>query len=146
MYRLLKYLRGIKVPQNSDSQTVGNFGERLAKRFLRQEKRLRIICKNWKDGFREIDLIAWDGPVMVFVEVRTRNMSAAVSGYYSISTKKKLTLSKACKAYMKALRNPPRNFRFDIVEVGFDFERKVKINHYENVTLFEKDYRPQYIR
>lgn len=130
----------------NDAYRIGKWGERQAKQFLKQKKQFQIICQNWRKGFREIDLVAWDGPVMVFIEVRTRKDSAASSGYHSINNQKKAALSKVCKAYMRALKQPPKHFRFDVVEVSFTSDEQTIIHHYENVRLFHKDYRPQLIQ
>ncbi len=50
---------------------LGAWGEELAANYL-QRKGYQIVERNWKSGHRDIDIIAMDGSVMVFVEVKTR--------------------------------------------------------------------------
>ena len=54
---------------------VGRFGERLAADHL-VAAGLTIIATNWRCPSGEIDIIAQDGPVLVFVEVKTRSTLA----------------------------------------------------------------------
>ena len=53
------------------NRQLGDKGEDLAERFL-EDKSYRIIARNFHSGSGEIDIIALDGNVLVFVEVKTR--------------------------------------------------------------------------
>ena len=53
----------------------GEDAERKACRILRQEG-YAIVERNWRGRFGEIDIIARDGDVLVFVEVKFRQGSA----------------------------------------------------------------------
>lgn len=66
---------------------IGRFGEYRALEYLRRVKKNRIICRNWKYRHGEIDLVAWDNEVLVFIEVRTRRKSAQLFGgrWHSLS-------------------------------------------------------------
>ncbi|MDR1590685.1 MAG: YraN family protein [Puniceicoccales bacterium] len=76
----------------TQKQETGNEGEKLAVNFLRKKKKYKIIKKNWRHKSGEIDIIAQDGAVTVFVEVRARRKDALVSGYFSITKKEKNAL------------------------------------------------------
>ncbi|MDR2807038.1 MAG: YraN family protein [Puniceicoccales bacterium] len=117
----------------TQKQKIGNEGEKLAVNFLKKKKKYKILEKNWRHKNGEIDIIAEDGRITVFVEVRTRQKNALVSGYYSITKKKKLALRPVCCEYI--FQNNLEYFRFDVVEIAYhqdDFE----IFHYENVPFF----------
>lgn len=120
----------------STRHETGVFGENAATEYLKREKRFRIICRNWKHGRDEIDIVAWDGEVLVFVEVRTRKAEALVSGYHSVTRHKKQVLKRVFKQYMRQLSAAPNHFRFDIVEVRFSNKSDFTINHFENIPLF----------
>ena len=122
---------------------IGRFGENRAVDYLRQVKKFRIICRNWKYRHGEIDLVAWDDEVLVFIEVRTRRKDALVSGFHSVGHHKKKVLRRTCKAYMNGLRRPPEYFRFDIVEVNYGKRKDFSVNHFENIDLFSKFYHPK---
>ncbi len=94
----------------------GRLGEEAAATFLR-EKGWKIVARNWRHGRDELDLVAWDGEVLVFGEVRTRAAHAPVTGYHSVTRRKKHALARAVRAYLRGLEQRPAHFRFDIVEV-----------------------------
>lgn len=54
---------------------VGQYGEDLAVDVL-QNAGLQVLERNWRRPEGEIDIIALDGPVVVFVEVKTRSTPA----------------------------------------------------------------------
>jgi len=81
-----------------------------------------------------------DGEVLVFIEVRSRAKEALVSGYASVNAHKKKVLQRACKSYLKQLQNPPKHFRFDIIDVSLDEGTRGEVRHYANVPLFHKHY------
>src|SRR2546421_87475 len=54
------------------NRVLGQEGERAAARFLRKYRGMRILMRNYRGPAGEIDLIARDGDVLVFVEVKTR--------------------------------------------------------------------------
>lgn len=53
------------------NQAVGAYGERCAVRHL-IEAGLRPVARNWRCPNGEIDIIAWEGGVLAFCEVKTR--------------------------------------------------------------------------
>lgn len=135
-----KWLRKLRGPVDA-----GVAGERLAERFLRRKRGLRIVVRNWRnprDRRDEIDLVALDGDVLVFVEVKARSADALVPGYFAVNVRKKKVLRRACLAYLRALAVRPRTFRFDIVEIAHGARGGSKVLHFENVPLFAKHDRP----
>lgn len=115
------------------SGSTGEAGEREAEKFLKRQKGFRMIQRNWRDGQEEIDLIALDGEILVFVEVKTRRAGALVPGYYSVNNRKKRALRRASRAYFKTLRKPPHTFRLDVVEVNYGPSGQWEVLHFSNV-------------
>lgn len=142
---MLGFLRGLfsrRAPGGA-----GERGERLAADWLRREKRFSIVARNWRnpaDRREEIDLVARDGEVLVFVEVKARATGALVPGYHAVDARKKRVLRRAVGTYLSQLQAKPLTFRFDIVEIshGADAKGAPEILHFENVPLFQKHYRP----
>lgn len=121
----------------------GARGEEAAAEFLQRRHGFTIITRNWRsprDRRDEIDLIARDGEVLVFVEVKARKVNALVPGYETIDKRKKRVLQRAVHAYLTALKNPPRTFRFDVVEVAHSDHLPSQCLHFENIPLFPKGY------
>src|SRR5688572_16382068 len=107
---------------------AGVHGERLAAEWLRRERRFSIVAQNWRsprDRREEIDLVCRDADVLVFVEVKARAVGALVPGYHAIDERKKRVLRRAIETYLARLREKPRTFRFDVVEVSIPAVPKI---------------------
>ena len=118
----------------------GRYGEWLSRRFLKG-KGYYVLVANWRnpmDRRDEIDLICKDREVLVFVEVRARSTSSLVSGYDSLSPRKRKVLLRVCKGYLNHRKQRPEHFRLDVMEVDLSSDAKCKpeIFHHENVALF----------
>lgn len=122
---------------------AGERGEQAAAEFLVQRHGFKLVARNWRsprDRRDEIDLVARDRDVLVFVEVKARDARARVPGYYAINPRKKRVLRRAVHAYLTALPEPPRTFRFDVVEVALHPHLPPQCLHFENVPLFPRGY------
>lgn len=99
----------------SPTQKWGFDLEDEAAAFLVQN-RYRIVRRNFRGGGSEIDLIAWDGDVLCFIEVRARRSLRFGDPAETVSRAKQRHLVRAAKAYlMRAARMPM--VRFDVVSV-----------------------------
>lgn len=114
---------------------AGLAGENAAVQMLR-DRGFRIVTRNWRGRHGELDAVAWDGPVLVFVEVRARQAEALVSGFHTLDRRKKKALRLTCLEYLRRLRPAPKHFRLDVVEVRLRAGRDPILNHYANVHLF----------
>lgn len=142
MLRFLQKLIGAAEPEPGS----GGVGERLAAEWLQRERHFKIIARNWrnpKDRRDEIDLICRDGDVLVFVEVKARSAAALVQGYHAVDERKRRVLRRGIKTYLAQLKEKPRTFRFDVVEVTFPKvgSASPEILHFANVALFSKYFR-----
>ncbi len=97
-----------------------------------------MVARNWRNGRDELDIVARDGLVLVFCEVRTRAAHAVVPGYFSVTGRKKRAVARAARAYLRGLAEPPAHFRFDIVEIRMSDNAVSDVTHHANVPLFSK--------
>lgn len=127
--------------RRKDTDKIGKWGEKVAARTLKR-KRYRILGKRVKVGTRdEIDIVARDGDVLVFVEVKTRAIEAFGRPAAAVDRKKRHTMSRAAVRYLKRLGSPEVFFRFDIVEIiGTMDAPEVRINHIENAFTLDGRY------
>ncbi len=100
----------------SDNMRLGRAGEASAERFLRK-KGYRIIERNYRTRFGELDIIARDGRTLVFVEVKTRSGHAFGGPAEAVSRRKQSSLSLAAGLYMKERRLAGLAVRFDVVGI-----------------------------
>jgi len=91
----------------------GAAAEELAAVFL-ESQGLRIVERNYRCRFGEIDLVARSGAVLVFVEVRARQSEAFGGAAGSITAAKRRRLVAAARHYL-AKHRVSRACRFDVV-------------------------------
>ena len=94
----------------------GQHAESLAAAFLQQQG-LKLVVRNYRCRFGEIDLIARDGKTLVFVEVRMRASDAFGGAAASITAAKRRKLLRAARHYLAGVARAPA-CRFDALLVG----------------------------
>lgn len=113
---------------------IGHIGESIASKYLRK-KGYRIIERNYKTKYAEIDLVVHRGSILVFVEVRTRTGKRFGSPEESIKKDKLYRLVKNAQAYMNRIRYY-KEFRIDAICIILDENScLMRISHYENITF-----------
>ena len=95
------------------AQAAGNAAENAAADFLARQG-LAIVARNYRTRMGEIDLVARDGEVLVFVEVRMRSSDHYGGGAESIGARKQARIVAAARQYLSRLRREPP-CRFDVV-------------------------------
>ena len=120
---------------------TGKWGEREAERHLRR-KGYRIVGRRVRIAGRdEIDLVARDGKVLVFVEVKTRASERYGRPIAAVDQHKRRVTSRAAMRYIKKLKKPDVMFRFDVVEViGTPDSDGSEIRHIEEAYPLDRRY------
>ena len=95
---------------------LGTRGEAAAERFLRRQ-RYTIVERNYECSLGEVDLIALDRSVIVFVEVKARTDGAAGTPFEAVDRRKQRQLERVAKYYLSRHRLHGRDARFDVVGV-----------------------------
>ena len=83
------------------SRLIGSAGEEAAVRYL-QEKGHRIIARNWRTKYCEIDIISRRGSTVYFTEVKHRKNDAQGGGVAAITPKKQRQMTFAAEYYAAA--------------------------------------------
>lgn len=105
------------VTHDSNLRTVlGHLGELLAADRLRREGYV-ILERNYRCSVGEIDLIAREDCVLVFVEVRTRTGEGFGSPLETIDFSKQRRIREVARHYLRERRPAYRDMRFDVVGV-----------------------------
>ena len=117
------------------NKILGSFGEEAAAGYLKKKK-YKIIERNHKNLYGELDIIAHYKNDIVFVEVKTRRSDKYGKPYEAVDYYKQKRITGAAKAYLCKNKLYDVNVRFDVVEVygtvtenGFELD---KIIHIEN--------------
>lgn len=96
---------------------LGNIGEDYALLYL-QGQGYQILHRNWRAGHCEIDIVAKDQEITVFVEVKTRKTTQYGFPEESISTQKMNRLTRAAEQYLHQF--PATKIRFDVIAILLD--------------------------
>jgi putative endonuclease len=99
----------------------GRLGEDLAHRFLRR-RGYTIVARNYRPpaGGGELDLVAWDGESLVFVEVKTRARTDFGTPDAAVDREKKIHIDRAARDYARRAGVAWERVRFDVVSVMLD--------------------------
>lgn len=106
-------------PDLPEHLVTGERGEEAAFFFLRR-KGFTVVAQRWNDGPLpgDIDLIAWDGDVLCFIEVKTRSSRDVATASSAVDRNKRKTLRKLAGQYLRHLPDTVQpETRFDIVTV-----------------------------
>jgi putative endonuclease len=109
---------------NNDHLETGRHGETLVYWYLRQNG-YTMVARNRQGsgGAGELDLVGWDGPVLAFIEVKTRTTEEAGPPEASLQASQQERIVRAAQRYIKRLKIAPASFRFDIASVSWHPER-----------------------
>ena len=102
--------------------TRGKYGEDLACQFL-QKHGYKIIERNFRIRGGEIDIIAIDDNVLVYVEVKTRSSHQFGLPEESVTPTKIRFLERAAKFYRNSRKNLPSQERIDVVALDLSLPK-----------------------
>src|SRR5579883_1679171 len=97
----------------------GQRGEDLAHRYLRR-RGFTVVARNWRppQGGGEIDIVAWEGDTLVFVEVKTRVSDTGSAPERAIDPEKMDSLRRAARAYARRAGVEESSTRFDVIAIA----------------------------
>ena len=98
------------------NKIIGNNGEIMACKYL-QNQGYKIIARNVNIAGGELDIIAFDGEYIVFVEVKTRSSNKFGSPLEAVTPAKAKQIVKCARTYIASKSLYERDVRFDIVAI-----------------------------
>ena len=110
---------------------LGFESELQAAKFL-ESKKYRILERNVRCSMGEVDIVALDKDVVVFVEVRSTLSGRFGHPKESVTPNKRRTLSRVAVWYLKRKGWLERSARFDVVTVTIQPSGDPQVEHYEN--------------
>jgi putative endonuclease len=103
-------------PGMDHRQSLGKRGEDLACAEL-EKRGYVIVDRRFRTRSGELDIVARDGVVLVFVEVRARTGCRFGTPFESVTWKKRQRLSRMAATYLSVKRLPVVPCRFDVVSI-----------------------------
>lgn len=113
---------------------TGIDGERAAF-FHLQRNGYIVVARRWSAGNQpgDIDLIAWRGPMLCFIEVKTRTAHDITPAEVAVDMHKRNILRRLARVYVRQLpRETPPQVRFDVISVYLLPGREKEVQHFEN--------------
>jgi putative endonuclease len=112
---------------------TGIDGENAAFFFLRR-KGYTVVARRWSSGNLpgDLDLIAWQGPMLCFIEVKTRTAHDIAPAEIAVDSHKRHVLRRLARQYVRQLPQetaPP--VRFDVLSVYLVPGQKKEFHHFE---------------
>ncbi|WP_093883911.1 YraN family protein [Syntrophus gentianae] len=95
---------------------TGKIGEEMAAAYL-EAAGYRILERNYRCPFGEIDIIAQEGDTLVFVEVKSRRSENYGLPQLAVGPEKQRRISKISLFYLQSHRLEPSDVRFDVVAI-----------------------------
>jgi putative endonuclease len=112
---------------------TGRKGEQEAEKYLMAQG-YEVLYRNWRGERKEIDLIAFQDPMLVFAEVKTRRGYGFGYPEEAVNNRKQRMLQAAADLFLEA--HPQyRQCRFDIISVLLRQDGSSSIMHLEDVFL-----------
>lgn len=143
-------------PDGFPAGRLGQIGETAAARFL-ERRGYRLVLANFKAPVGrnrlgvsvtgEIDLIALDGDVLCFTEVKTRSSAQFSSPVTAVDLRKQRQIIRAARVYRRIFGLGDIKYRYDVVSVVREKNRRPRIEHFTNFwteSKFRKKYRDDY--
>lgn len=114
--------------------TTGIEGEDAVYFYL-SRKGYQVTARRWSAGNvpGDIDMVAWQGPLLCIVEVKTRTAHDATPAEAAVDSHKRNTLRRLARQYIRQLpQQMPPQVRFDVVSVYLVAGQQKEFIHFEN--------------
>ena len=125
-------------PSRAPHLRVGARGEAAAEALL-QAGGCRILARNYRCPHGELDIVALDRGVLIFVEVKTRSSTGFGSPRDAVTPAKRRKLARAASHYMLAHMEQECAYRADIIEVALRRGTAAVVRHLKGAFSIEAE-------
>ncbi|MEA3349383.1 MAG: YraN family protein [Chloroflexota bacterium] len=116
----------------NDKQILGRWGEEFTAKYL-SARAYTIIERNARTPYGEIDIVARQEDIIVFVEVKTRTSTAFGYPEEAITATKREHMIQSAQAYLQNHPKLDTDWRIDVVAIQRKNSEKIpQIKHFEN--------------
>ncbi len=131
--------------QNLPQHLVTGFEGEDAAFFYLRSKGYTVVARRWSSGDLpgDVDLIAWQGARLCFIEVKTRTAHDMSPAEVAVDTRKRTILRRLARRYMRQLPQAVAPaVRFDVISVYLVPDEEREFVHFEGAfswNEFERD-------
>ena len=111
------------------NQTIGRWGEETVAAYLIQ-RGYNILARNARTPYGEVDIIAKQGDITIFVEVKTLTSSKDFFPEQNVTTRKRSHMLACAEHY--AAEHAIDHWQIDVIAVEGKQGLEPKITHFEN--------------
>jgi putative endonuclease len=104
-----------------NTHIIGQTAEDIAVEYLVAQK-IKVVERNYRARFGEIDIIAKDKKELIFVEVKAKSTSRFGKPYEMVTSRKKKKLISTSKNYLMENRLDIENTHWRIDVISIDYE------------------------
>jgi len=112
-----------------NNQRIGKWGETTVATYL-AERGYEIIARNARTPYGEIDIIARQADITIFIEVKTLRLSRNFFPEQNVTARKREHMLACAEHY--AAENGIEHWQIDVVAVEGNVGLQPKITHFEN--------------
>jgi putative endonuclease len=107
---------------------LGDRGEEAGFFYLRRHG-YTVVARGWRTVKvrGDLDLVAWEGPTLCFIEVKTRSSRTVATAESAVDHDKIRILRRLARQYLLVLPDQPEQIRFDVLSVYFQADRPAEI-------------------
>jgi putative endonuclease len=122
----------METPKSGRKNRLGRWGEQQAGKFL-QQKGYKILDRNVRTPYGEIDLIAQRAGVLVFVEVKTRSSRSFGNPEEAVTVSKLTHMIESAESYLLEHPDLEKDWQLDVIAIRKSSGQQPEIIHFENV-------------
>ena len=124
--------------QTNTRAALGSAGERLAAGWL-EARGFRVLARNWRCAYGELDIVAEEAGELVFVEVKTCRGTAYGLPEEAITANKRAHLTAAAQCYLAEAQRETQPYRIDVVAVQLNGQgRLLAVRHHRSAVTLEE--------
>ncbi len=122
---------GRRRPERAEHLRTGLEGERAAFFWL-MRRGYAVVARNWHSSRTpgDLDLIAWQGRTLCFIEVKTRTSREVAPAHIAVDSRKRRVLRRLARHYMRQLPPGDVQTRFDILSIYFERDKVPDFEHF----------------
>src|ERR1700691_4022605 len=118
-------------PERAQHLETGLQGERAAFFWLMRRGYV-VVARGWHSSRApgDLDLIAWQGGTLCFVEVKTRTTREVAAAHVAVDSRKRRVLRRLGRHYMRQVARREVETRFDILSIYLERDKPADFEHF----------------